>query len=174
MIEGNKVLLKPINKNDTPNIIKWRNSENVRKNFIYQEELTIETHTRWLENKVNTGEVVQFIIIEKVKNLDIGSVFLRDIDTKNNKAEFGIFIGEDEARGKGLGQEATRLIVEYGFNQLKLNKIFLRVFAQNTGAIKSYEKAGFIKEGLFKEDVKINDSYYDVIFMGIINENGGV
>ena len=166
---GEHIYLRNISDDDTVNIIKWRNNEAVRRNFINQELLTEEVHREWLKNKVEIGEVFQLIIIEKSTEIPIGSVFLRDIDMKNNKAEFGIFIGENKARGKGFGQEATKLIVEYGFNKLNLNKIFLRVLEQNIQGIKSYEKAGFIKEGVFKEDVKIGDKYYDVIFMGIMN-----
>lgn len=168
-LENEKVILRYIDENDTTNIVKWRNNSNVRKNFIYQETFTEEIHNNWMKNYVNTGRVVQFIIVEKSTGYSIGSVFLRDIDEKNNKAEFGIFIGEDEARGKGFGTEATNLILDYGFNKLKLNKVFLRVLAKNIGAIKSYEKAGFDREGLFREDVRIKDNYEDVIFMAKIN-----
>ena len=51
------------------------------------------------------------IIIDRTTNLPVGSTYLRDIDKKNNKAEFGIFIGEKEYWGKGFGNEATKLIL---------------------------------------------------------------
>ena len=59
-------------------------------------------------------------------------------------------------------------MIQYGFKELDLHKIILRVFAFNKIAIKSYEKAGFIQEGYLKDEVCIDDNYYDIVLMGII------
>jgi len=150
---------------DTDNIIKWRNSKNVISKFLYQDKMTKEVHEKWYNTRILTGEVAQFIINDGQN--DIGSVYLRDIDKKNSKAEFGIFIGEDIARGKGHGLEATKLILKYAFNDLLLNKVFLRVLAENTGAIKTYQRAGFTQEGYFKSEVLLDGIYKDIIFMAI-------
>lgn len=164
-----KVYLKYITHEDTENIIRWRNKDNVRKNFLDQRPFTVESHTSWLENVVYTGRAAQFIIYEKEGDFPVGSVFLRDIDYQNKKAEFGIFIGEDSARGKGIGTEAAKSIVKYGFTELKLHKIFLRVLADNKGAIKSYCKAGFVQEAYLKDDVLLNGEYRDIILMALFN-----
>lgn len=166
-----KISIRKITLEDTDNIIKWRNSPSVKKNFCLQEDLTKEIHINWFHNKILTKEVEQFIIIEKSSNMPVGSTYLRDIDYKNSKAEFGIFIGEESARGKGFGTTATKLLVEYGFNKLGLHKIFLRVFTNNTSAIKAYEKAGFEYEGTAKDDICLPDgTYQDITFMSIINK----
>lgn len=162
-IEGEKVYLLPITKKDTANVVKWRNR--VREHFIYQELFTAESHNEWLEKMVFTGKVKQFVIYGKEDSMPVGSIFLRDIDTAHGKAEYGLFIGEDVARGKGYGTDAARLICEYGFKELHLHKIFMRVFADNEASIRSNEKAGFVREGYLKEDVKINWQYRDVILM---------
>lgn len=167
----NNVELRKIKIEDTDNIVKWRNSEEVKKNFCIQEDMDRQTHLNWFENKIKTGEVAQFIIIDRTTNLPVGSTYLRDIDKKNNKAEFGIFIGETSARNKGIGTDTTKLMVQYGFEELELNKMFLRVFSNNTGAIKAYEKAGYKQEGLAREDVKLpNGEYQDIIFMSILKK----
>lgn len=168
-----KILLKPITAEDTENIIRWRNKESVRKNFLDQRPFTVQGHTSWLNNMVKPGKVVQFIIYDKVENIPVGSVFLRDIDHTDKKAEYGIFIGEDAARGKGIGTNAAKAIVQYGFLHLKLHKIFLRVLAENKGAIKSYQKAGFTQEAYLKDEVLINGEYRDIILMAVINSEGG-
>lgn len=166
-LTGSRVTLRPIEKSDTDLIVAWRNNPLVRRNFIFQEIFTKEMHEGWLENMVATGKVVQFIIIEREGSLPVGSVFIRDIDEVHKKGEYGIFIGEDKMRGKGLGTEATRLILDYGFGPLGLNKIFLRVLADNAGAIRSYEGAGFVREGYLKEDVFVNGKFCDVVLMAI-------
>lgn len=164
------ITLRPINLDDTNNIIKWKNSDSVKKNFCIQENLTKETHINWYNNRILTGEVQQFVIRDNSINKDVGSVYLRDIDHKNNKAELGIFIGEEQARGKGIGTESVKKAVEYGFKNLKLHKIFLRVFSNNTAGIKAYEKAGFKYERTAKDDILLpSGKYQDIVFMEILN-----
>lgn len=168
MVIGGKVKLKPIDESDTANIVKWRNSESVRENFLYRDLFTVESHTNWLRNMVWTGKAAQFIIYDNGTGQAVGSVFLRDIDELNKKAEFGIFIGEESARGKGIGTEAAKLILKYGFQTLKLHKIFLRVLAENENAVKSYRKAGFVQEAYLKDEVILDGMYKDIILMAII------
>lgn len=168
ILDSESIYLRPISSIDTDNIIKWRNSQHVKNNFIHQNELTREEHEFWLKNKVEKGEVIQFIIVEKESDNPIGTVYLKSINHTSMKAEFGIFIGEEKALNKGYGPIATMLIVEYGFEKLQLNKIFLRVFEFNVRAIKSYKKANFIQEGLFRQDEFINNKFYDIVFMSIL------
>ena len=122
-------------------------------------------HNYWFDTRVMSGEVVQFIIVERLEEKAIGSVYLRDINYEKSEAEYGIFIGEEDYLGKGYGSEVAELMCEYAFTVLDLNKVFLRVFAENTRAIKSYQNAKFEIEGCFKDDVKIGNSYHDIIFM---------
>ena len=169
-IEGKKIYLRPITMEDTENIVKWRNSDRVRKNFIYQAQFTREGHENWMRTKVVTGEVVQFIICEKENDRPVGSVYFRDIDSDNKKAEYGIFIGEADAAGKGYGSETARLAVEYARDVLKLHKLMLRVFADNIGAVKSYENAGFVQEAYLKDEFLQNGTYRSLLFMAVIFE----
>lgn len=170
ILERNNIELRSITIEDTDLIIKWRNKESVKKHFLYQQPFTREGHIKWLNEMVFSGKTEQFIIIDKAEDKSIGSVFLRDIDYDNKKAEYGIFIGEDLARSRGIGTLVAKMIVEYGFEQLKLHKIFLRVFADNERAIKCYNKAGFKKEGYFKEEIIIDNKYRDIVFMAIFNK----
>lgn len=166
-----KVSLRNITLDDTNNIVKWRNNPNVKKNFCLQDDLTVEVHENWFKTRILTGDVKQFIIKDEEQNIDVGSTYLRDIDMKNKKAEFGIFIGEDSARGRGIGSESVKLTIKCAFEELKLHKVFLRVFANNIQAIKAYEKAGFEYEGTSKDDIILpSGEYQDIIFMAIINK----
>lgn len=160
-----RVTLLPITDEDTEDIVRWRNSDIVRSRFIYRDTFTAEGHRRWMEDMVKTGKVVQFIIRENESKKKIGSVYLRDIDQKNKKCEFGIFIGEEEFLGKGYGTLAAKKILSYGFEELGMNKIFLRVLADNRRAYNSYLAAGFVEEGVFRQDVWIDGKPVDVIFM---------
>ena len=157
------IAIRPIAEEDTPRVIAWRNAPHVLQNFIDRNPLDEETHARWLANHVDAGKAAQFIIC--ADGADVGSVFLRNIDRVHQKAEFGIFIGDDAQTGKGVGTKAATQIMAYGFHTLNLNKIYLRVFADNGAAVHCYEKAGFVREGYFKEDVCVRGRFCDMIFM---------
>lgn len=170
MIVGNKIVLRPIESKDTLNIVKWRNNPKVRERFIFRETFTVEMHEKWLNTKVKTGEVIQYIIEEKSTRRPIGSVYFRDVDRKNESAEFGIFIGEDDCKGKGYGSEAVALFTQFGLNELKFHRISLRVFEDNEVAYRIYLKAGFEIEGVFKDMVKLDGEFKNIVFMAIVKK----
>ena len=94
----------------------------------------------------------------------MGSVYFRDIDRERKCAEYGIFIGEDDAVGKGYGTQAARLAVSYAFFKMQLDFVFLRVFADNAGARTSYERAGFLPVKNKQEEITIEGKVRTVVF----------
>lgn len=164
-----QVTIRPVTEADTDRIIAWRNAPSVMAHFIYRTPLTRKAHLNWLHNRVETGEVAQFVIYDG--ETAVGSVYLRDIDRSNQKCEYGIFIGDDSCRGKGIGTVAAKLALAYAFEELQMNRVYLRVFADNTRAIKSYEKVGFRYEGTFRQDVMIDGAGVDIVFMAILRED---
>ncbi len=199
------ILLRPMTMEDTPLIVKWRNNPKVQRNFIFREHFTNEMHENWIRTKVETGEVVQFIICEKISPCEnaekadpnksdentmleasansnnlrpIGSVYFRDIDMKKKEAEYGIFIGEDDARGKGYGNETAELAVHYAFQELHLDRLILRVFKTNEAARKSYEHAGFTflqdLPGVTCSDGAVCDMMLFECTKGNTKENGSI
>ena len=157
-----EVTLRPITYEDTEDVIRWRNSDAVRSRFIDRRLFTKESHETWLREYVEKGKARQFIIL--LDGASVGSVYFRDIDNDKKEAEYGIFIGEESARGHGVGTKSARLILEYGFDKMGLEKVILRVHKDNYGAIKSYEKAGF-KTIDRTEIVNIDGVDCEIIFM---------
>lgn len=172
VINGEKVSLRPIAREDTPLIVAWRNKPSVYRHFIFRQPFTRQLHENWLKTRVDTGKVIQYIIMENPRRRPIGSVYFRDLDPENESAEYGIFIGEEDCLGRGLGTETAKLFVRFGLDVLKLHRISLRVLGGNDIARRSYEKAGFVTEGVFKDMVKLDGKYRDLSFMAIINEEG--
>ena len=123
-----------------------------------------------MRDMVATGKAVQMMICLKENDKAVGSVYIRDIDPGHQKGEYGIFIGEEDARGCGIGTEAARQMIRYAFDTLGLHRLFLRAFADNRQAIASYEKAGFKQEAYLREDVCIDGIYRDMVLMGIVNQ----
>ncbi len=189
--------LRPITSADTDKIVTWRNRDFVRKNFIYQKPFTREGHETWLREQVEPGHVVQFIICVETENVclpeggimtdseavagggmnhpagavsgqrEIGSVYLRDIDREKGEAEYGIFIGERDALGKGYGTQAAKWMLNYGFETIRLKKIFLRLLQDNPRALRSYEKVGFQLIKNKRKTVDLQQGECVVLFMEI-------
>ena len=165
VIEGEKILLRPITDADTDDIVRWRNDPAVRQYFIFRETFTPEMHRNWLKTRVAAGKVIQYIIVDRASGKSLGSVYYRDIDPVSESAEYGIFIGEADGRGRGIGTETARLFTDFGLETLKLHRICLKVLGGNEAARRSYEKAGFAFEGLFRDYVKLDGVFTDVVFM---------
>lgn len=168
VLRGKDVLLRPITWEDTEKIVHWRNNPKVRENFIFQGAFTNALHTNWIREKVIPGHVIQYIIVRNDTRTPIGSIYYRDLDYSNETAELGIFIGEDAARGCGFGTQALRLFLDFGLHQLGLHRIQLRVLDQNEQARRSYLRAGFQEEGLFRDMIKREGRYISVAFMAFI------
>lgn len=161
------VYLRPMEEADADDIVAWRNKERVRHNFLYRKLFTKEGQLNWLHTQVEPGHVAQFMICEKDSGRAVGSVYFRDIDREKSRAEYGIFIGEDDAVGKGYGTQAARLALNIAFEELGLKTVFLRVFEDNIGARKSYERAGFLLIKDRQEEVTIENSRRTVVFYEI-------
>lgn len=168
-IAGEHIYLRPITYQDSDLIIKWRNQENVRKFFIYQKDFTKEGQKRWMMEQIEPGHAFQFIVCENENDRPIGCTYLRDYDENNHKAEYGVFIGEESMRGKGLGKEMLNLTLKFAYEHLHLHKVFARALADNPASINCFLACGFEKEAHLRDEVRIENAYQDVIFLGKIN-----
>lgn len=165
-----EVTLRPLTLADTSNIVRWRNQPEVYKNLYSQELITEEQHTNYYHKYVETGLVRQFIIVANLDGepVDIGTVFLKGIDLVSRKAEYGLFIGELKARGKGYASAIASAALDIAFGELGLNRVYLSVFIENIPAIKSYENAGFKNEGILRQDFFDGNNYHDICVMSIL------
>ena len=168
--EGSLVLLRPLERADlNEQYLGWLNDPEVTR---YTETGTFPTTAEDLENfyRSVTGSKndVIFAIVDKKSGRHVGNVKLGPIHWLHRSAILGILIGEKEFWGKGIGLEATRLVVEYGFNRLNLHRIELGVFAEHKAAVRCYEKAGFKIEGHMRQDLFHDGEYKDRIWMGLL------
>ncbi|HPF29421.1 MAG TPA: GNAT family N-acetyltransferase [Lachnospiraceae bacterium] len=167
VIVGEKICLRRMTVEDTQQIIQWRNSEEVMEQFLFREPLTVKMHLSWIENKVKTGLVEQFIVCVKETGREIGSTYLRDIDRKEKTAEYGMFIGETEEKGKGYGREMEDLTTRYALDSLGMEKVMIRMLESNIASYKAAIANGYrvIPE---KEETMVLDGHpQKVIFMEV-------
>ncbi len=124
-------------------------------------------HATWFD-RVRKDPTVEIRAIELENGEFIGSCQLHTIRHTYRHAELQIRIGETGHQGKGYGTEATRILLEYGFEELHLNRIWLTVFENNPRAIKVYKKLGFTQEGLMRQHALIGGEYVNIVVMGLL------
>ena len=123
----------------------------------------------WLRRKTGySPNEVNLAICLRTKSEHIGNIYLREIDWVARKAALHIFIGSKQHRGRGHGTRAIRLLLGHAFLDLNLNRIQLEVLADNTPAIKAYERSGFVAEGRLRGAVFKHGEYRDSLVMAIL------
>lgn len=167
-----KIYLRALELSDSENLIKWRNDREVTASlggntYFFSSYREIE----WIKDAINNDKSnVRLSICTEENNVHIGIINLTSINWVNRSAEFSIMLGEKNFWGKGLGTEATLLMLAYGFQELNLNRIYLTVREDNVSAIKLYEKVGFVKEGILRESIFKNNIYINMNLMSILKK----
>jgi RimJ/RimL family protein N-acetyltransferase len=116
-------------------------------------------------------ENIQFTICLLGQNESVGGVGLREMDRENASAEVSIYISKPVDWSKGLGTDAMRVMLDYAFGEMRLERVWLRVFDYNARAARSYEKAGFVKEVLLRHDRFHRGRHHDTDLMAIVRSD---
>jgi RimJ/RimL family protein N-acetyltransferase len=162
---GPRIQLAPLQPKDSAALFRWIND---RELVIFNagfHPVHARQHDAWMKRVVNSPDVAIFAIRQTRGDRLIGVCQLHSISPVHRSAELQIRIGDASARGRGLGSEAVRLLVEFGFRDLNLHRIWLRVFRSNTRALRTYAAAGFVKEGIMRDAAFIDGRFVDVVVM---------
>lgn len=170
-LKGQKINLRGLRESDLEMYRDWMENPNATEFMETGAWPISDSDLRKIyEASVNAPENIVFVIEDAANNKPLGVVGLYLLQWVCRRGEFRILIGPDEARGKGFGSEAANLVVAYGFEKLNLETIYLGVNSENIGAVKSYENAGFKKDGIRRKMVYRNNRYYDLLSMSILRE----
>jgi len=151
MFDGKQIYVKPLEEDDLPLRVKWVNDPEVRNNLMFDYPLSLARTRQWFQNTLMDTTKANFSIVDKVSGSVIGMTGLLDIDFKRRRAQFYITIGEKEYWGRRIADEVIHTMLEYGFTELNLNKIYLFTLPDNERARKVYERNGFKQEGVLRE-----------------------
>lgn len=163
-----KITLRKFNKEDIENKIKWINDEKNNQYLHYDLPLIYEKTITWYE-KIK-DDISRYDAVIEYENIPVGIIGLINIDEKKKKAEYYITLGEQEYKGKGIATIATKKIVEFGFKNYNIEKIWLCVDEDNIIARKLYEKVGFTLEGILKKDIYFKDKMINRCMYGICKD----
>ena len=167
-LAGSLVYLRALERSDAPIILPWVNDPDVTRHLLIHRPTSLDAEEAFIEAMSRSDTDVVFGICRREPDRLIGVAGLHRIDYRNRHAMFGIFIGEAEDRGSGLGTEATALVARYAFDTANLNRVWLHVYEDNPAAIHVYEKLGFVREGLLRADSFRRRRYRNTIVMGLL------
>jgi RimJ/RimL family protein N-acetyltransferase len=168
-IEGHVVALRRPIQGDLPSVVRWYRDPEVARLTRYQERQMNQAEIqRFFEVRMLAPDALAYCIVEVSTGRLIGFTTFSALDGDNGSVMFHITIGERDAWGRGLGTEATQLMLQHAFERLGLHRVGLAVFSYNTRAIRAYEKAGFRVEGRLREAIQRKGEYFDEVQMGIL------
>lgn len=172
MLRSERVGLRPLETQDVYSLLKWFNDQRVLEDLGAEHIsfcVSLEDEKVILERMLRDVHAQWFIII-KLDDLEpIGIAGLTNMDERNASAEMRIIVGEVKEWGKGLGEEAARLVLGYGFDSRGLHRIWLRVAEYNERAIHLYKKCGFVEEGRSRHDHYHKGRWRDALRMSILD-----
>jgi [ribosomal protein S5]-alanine N-acetyltransferase len=170
ILVGTKVYLRPLERADAAAVVPWFNDPDVSRFSLRYRPLTLQEQEQWLEQAGRDERSVLLGIALREDDRLIGTTGFHQLSFKDRGAVFGILIGAKAEWDKGYGSEATRLMVRYAFETLNLHRVTLYVFEYNARAIRTYEKIGFRREGLLRQENWREGRYWDTIVMGLLRD----
>lgn len=172
IIRGEGVFLRPAERSDIPIFIRWLGDGETARHLAVRSPISEAAEQGWFERMLAAQGKTDhhFVICLIADERPIGTIGLHGIDWENGNAEFGIAIGEKGEWSKGHGTDALRAISDFGFGELRLERIGLLVYAGNDRARRSYEKAGFTHEGTMRRAHFARGEHHDVHVMGLLRD----
>ena len=165
------IRLRELRRDDIPLVNQWRNDPRVIEflgaNFLF---IGPEIDDRWFDAYVAARDRAVRLTIE-TDGRPIGCVNLTNIHPINRSAEFSIMIGDPDCWSKGFGKAATIAMLDHGFRDLNLNRVFLHVLVENARAVKMYESVGFRREGLLRQAVFKDGEFRDELLMSLLQSD---
>jgi len=163
------VALRRPESKDAEFLYEFRNNWEVIK-FLggFSKGYAIKDIYDWIEYHRGKNDEIIWTIAEKEADACLGHVGLYKIDHRVRSAEFAIMIGNMDWWGKGIGEKTTIAVIDYGFKQLNLHRVYLSVLKTNDRAIALYEKLGFKTEGVLRDEQFRDGRYVDVVIMGVL------
>ena len=171
-----RLYLRPITEDDGKFIVKWRNSEKVRKHCMTKAPITEESNLKFFKENVLTGKCKQYIVerIEEETGLvtyPIATVYLRAIDNENHRCELCVFTSSDvewEAEGQIM---AVKMLLDKAFNEFGMHKVYSYAIYDVNEGMEVLKNAGFEIEAVLKSEAIVDDHYTDVYRLCIYNPN---
>lgn len=173
IFEGERIRLTVVSNDVLPQFAAWMSDFGLQRlvnpgmSVPHSEDDFLDPDG-WFQGDLKNEKTRMFEVRTRSDDIFIGHCGMVNVNIFTHSAEIGINLAHPDYRGKGYGGESMRLTMRYGFEQLNLNRIYLRVMSFNTRAIRLYEKLGFQHEAREREVLFHDGIYFDQLLMGIL------
>jgi diamine N-acetyltransferase len=165
-------MIRGLELRDLTHMYEWMHDAEVTSNLQADfANFTIEKVEAFIKSSMEQtkeSENLHFAIVDEKDNY-MGTISLKNINRKDKNAEYAI-VTRKCAHGKGYAASATKDILEFAFEELELEKVYLYVSVNNIGANKFYYKCGFVEEGVFRKHLRIKDELTDIRWFSSLKE----
>ena len=171
-IRGEQVYLRPAERTDLDAFVRWFADAETTRYLGIRAPFSRAMEDRWFDSMIEEQgkKSYHFVICLLADDRAIGTAGFHHVNYEDGHASFGISIGEKAEWDKGYGTDALRAICDFGFGQLRLERIELDVYEPNKRAQRSYEKAGFVTEGTLRNAHFSNGKHHDTLRMSLLRE----
>ena len=156
MLEDEVVGLRPVRYEDCAQTVAWRNTENVKRHYIYREDFTLEQQQQYFRDEIETKRTYLFVICDKADGREVGCTVLNHQEEKKS-IEFGLYIGAEGVLSRGLGRHATKLTTDFALNELGFERVVSRIFTDNIASMRCVEGGGMYNTGEVIRNVVCTD-----------------
>jgi RimJ/RimL family protein N-acetyltransferase len=172
ILRSERIWMRPLEASDLPLLREWLNDADVAETMSDIRPWSEGQGERWLtENEAQQGKTAwRFVICLRESDLPIGIASLDEVNLVQGHGELGLLIGDRSRWDQGYGTEATRLTLDLGFGELRLERVFLYVMANNARGRHAYEKAGFRHEGTLRHMHYRHGRFLDWELMSILRD----
>ena len=160
--------LKKLAPEDSERLFHWRREREVDRWMYQSPPPDLQTHARWFDGFIGDPDRRGWII--RQNGSPCGFLMLRGLTSPQQRAEWGWYIGEADARGRGAGRAAQALGLDLAFDELALQRVWAEVQAGNEAALKAQQAAGFRREGYLRRHAFKDGRFTDVVVLAILRE----
>jgi RimJ/RimL family protein N-acetyltransferase len=172
VLQGRVVYLRPAERADLPLFVRWLADARTAKYLAVRSPIGLAMEERWFEDMLDHhGRERWFFVICRLEDgRPVGSLDLREIGPTSGGAGLGIVIGDPADTSRGYGSDALAVLLDFGFGELRLERIWLDVFDFNERARHVYERLGFVHEATLRHAEFHGGRYLDLQRMAILRE----
>jgi diamine N-acetyltransferase len=169
-LSGDKVYLRPIEKEDVELLHQWANDTEVRGLTGETRPTTYNGALEFYERVQKSEDRIWLAVILREANQVIGETGLLRMFPAWRTTDWSLIIGDKSARGKGCGVETAKLMLDYAFGHLNFHRVSIGVVGFNTKAIDFYEHLGFKREGVQRDGYYFGHRYHDFVMMSLLED----
>lgn len=172
IVHGRTTYLRAAERDDIPTFLRWINDLRTSRFLAVRSPVSTPMEERFFDQMLEAqGKTAWFFVICRLEDdRPVGAIDLRPMDLTAGSSGLGVMIGDPDDTGRGYGSDGIASLVDFGFGQLRLERIWLDVFDFNERARRVYERLGFVHEGTLRHALFRDGRYVDVHRMAVLRD----